>query len=570
MSGGPLDASVTVEEVLHVVTAKRVPLAPELAGYLILEIAEHADPHGGDVEPQSVFIGEEGTVALLKPKREKPVGDAEASARALLGRLLKAGGSQTPALAAASHRKTGHGLPAFAEELEAALIPVNRAAGRRALARLAREVKRVALGVGRHTLPSSSSLRSNLEKGPAAATTPGAQPPPASPQSEPAATGASREEEPPTARSQIPGDLAKRASPSGHWSEMPTTQLSTDARPRSASETDVDSLIEQFSVSGEPGQQARALKAIAGLDPTPAPPQEMEPDRHAHVASPESDVERLLATQGAPRTSPLSPPRAPPPRPDAAPRVERQLPTQPSRAKKGAPSPANARPKRSSWLVLPLLVALGAGSYAVWRLRPDVAAAPPSRPTAGPTPEAAPTCVGTLVISEAPAHAEVLLREGQAPVEVPRMPVGARLEFVATAEGFVPKRVVIPSGASWDTGADGKPRFETAVQLDPSHAHPGTNDPWPPGEPGSAVGGDGPPGTIRVVATPRGAEVWMLGGIGPDARIEHLRCDRDIEVLVAGPTTYRKRLHVGTPDFVPEDAPAAAGGKTRVARISAK
>ena len=42
-------------------------------------------------------------------------------------------------------------------ELEAALIPVNRAAGRRALARLAREVKRVTLGVGRNAMPSSES-----------------------------------------------------------------------------------------------------------------------------------------------------------------------------------------------------------------------------------------------------------------------------------------------------------------------------------------------------------------------------------------------------------------------------
>ena len=132
--GGAIDSSVTLDEVFAVLGAKRVPLAPELAGYLVLEVAEHADPSGGDVDPKSVFVGEEGTVALVKPKRSATTGDAEASVRAMLARLLDVSGSQTPALAAASKRKSGVGLPALAEELETALVPVNRAAGRRALA----------------------------------------------------------------------------------------------------------------------------------------------------------------------------------------------------------------------------------------------------------------------------------------------------------------------------------------------------------------------------------------------------------------------------------------------------
>jgi hypothetical protein len=99
--GGALDSSVTLEEVFTVIGARRVPLAPELAGYLVLEIAEHADPGGGDVDPKAVFVSEEGTVALVKPRREGAPGDAEASIRSMLARLLDASGSQTPALAAA-------------------------------------------------------------------------------------------------------------------------------------------------------------------------------------------------------------------------------------------------------------------------------------------------------------------------------------------------------------------------------------------------------------------------------------------------------------------------------------
>jgi hypothetical protein len=177
-----------------------------------------------------------------------------------------------------------------------------------------------------------------------------------------------------------------------------------------------------------------------------------------------------------------------------------------------------------------------------------------------------------LVVSDVPAHAEVLLREGQAPVDVEKMPVGARLEFVATAEGYAPKRVVVPLGAGWDKGANGKPRFEVAVQLDKSKAKPGATDPWPAAEPGSEVGGQGPPGTVHVVATPRGAEIWMLAGIGPEARIEQLRCDQDLDILVAGPTTFRKRLHVAPSDYVPDESPGSVPRKVprRVAQISAK
>ncbi len=126
-----LESSVTLEDVFVVVGAKRVPLAAELAGYLALEIAEGATQAAGDVDPRSVYIGEEGSVALVRPRRDLSFGDAEGSIRTILGRLLEASGSQTPALASVARRHSNAGLGSLVEELEAALIPVNRAAGRR-------------------------------------------------------------------------------------------------------------------------------------------------------------------------------------------------------------------------------------------------------------------------------------------------------------------------------------------------------------------------------------------------------------------------------------------------------
>jgi hypothetical protein len=563
--GGALDSSVTLEEVFAVVGAKRVPLAPELAGYLVLEIAEHANPSGGDVDPKSVFIGEEGTVALVKPKREAANGEAEISIRAMLSRLLDASGSLTPALAAASKRKSGGGLASLVEELETALIPVNRAAGRRALARLAREVRRVTLGVGRNASPSSSDATPSLRRvsSPAYASAEVLRSP----------TPFSREEEPTTARGQIPDALLKSATPGTAWSDMPTTEFDPSSRTPSPSQADVDDLIEHFAVSPlSERQHARELKALAGLEPTPPPPSSGSGVPTQRSGSSSADA-RAGATASAGS-------------------VERQLPTQPSQLARSRASIASVPQFRSSRNpVLFLVVAAGVvalGAAAAWQLRStptQVAPAESSAPTAAsqPTRASAAPCRGTLLVTDVPPHAEVLLHQGQAPVDVEKMPVGARLEFVATAEGYAPRRVVVPKGAAWDTGPDGKPRIELAVQLDKSSARPGAVDPWPAGEPGSEVGGQGPPGTVRVVSTPRGAEVWMLAGIGPEARIEQLRCDRSFDVLVAGPTTFRKRMQVASADFVSETNPTlgaalpaegpSAGQATapiRVAKISTK
>jgi hypothetical protein len=589
---GALESSVTLDAVFTVIGTKRVPLAPELAGYLVLEIAEHADPTGGDVDPRSVFIGEEGTVALVKPKREGASGNAEASIRAILHRLLDASGSLTPSLAASSKRKSGAGLPALAEELETALIPVNRAAGRRALARLAREVKRVTLGVGRNALPSSSDAAPSSRRASAPSYTAAGE----TASSRTSAPTFSPEEDPTTARGQTPEALLKEATPA-EWSEMPTTQFEPSRTP-SPSQADVDALIDQFAVSGIGEQQhARELKAMAGLEPTPPPPQ--DPLRRWSVresASEDSDTEvESLLREGAKHTPPTktgsarssAPSVARAAAPETARKVdERQLPTQPTHLHRSRASLASAprmKPKRGPAILLATAsIAVAAGGYAVWELRPG--ARPGGAPGHSPAPAAAgqtsvpstAPCKGTLVVHDVPAHAEVLLREGQAPVDVEKMPVGTRLEFVATAEGYAPRRVVVPAGASWDTGPDGRPRLEVAVQLDKSNARAGATDPWPAGEPGSEVGGRGPPGIVRVIATPRGAEVWMLAGIGPDARIEQLRCDRDLEVLVAGPTTFRKRLRVAASDFLADDTPESTSSSpgtkvpTRLAKISTK
>jgi hypothetical protein len=176
-------------------------------------------------------------------------------------------------------------------------------------------------------------------------------------------------------------------------------------------------------------------------------------------------------------------------------------------------------------------------------------------------------CRATVVVTDVPQGAEVLLRSGAAPVDVERVPAGARLEFVALADGFAPRRGVVPQGTAWDA-PNGKPRFELPIQLEKSHAKGGALDPWPAAEPGTVVGGQGAPGTVHVVTSPRGAEVWMVAGGAPEAKLESLPCGAGRELMVAGTQQgqpLRRRLRVEAARLTPE--PSA---NTVTTRISAK
>lgn len=687
-----LEASITLEDVFAVVGAKRVPLAAELAGYLALEIADGTDAGSGEVDPKTVFISEEGSVALVRPKRSVVIGDAEASVRFLLTRLLDAGGSSTPALGQAARRKPGNGLPALVEELEAALIPVNRAAGRRALARLAREVKRVTQGVGRNAsvvpvpaakarpappaptppaspppdepakpdepvktrtpsdpygapapsdepkhdpfapTPVAPKPKSTSIPPPPVKTASGPPPPPPQPQRPPGPPTALHVTPPLEPSPMAPVAEGAKHDPTPQPIEPSPMAPIAEPTPRRPKNDDVDALLESFEVSGasDDKQLARDLKGIAGLSPTPPHPQAKSIADLADevgkgpLSATEGDgdgVEALLAMADASLPAPAVsanqalPPvaKAGPPSPifggggsgaaaAGAPAILRQSqpafdepakPSEKSDRKKDvfrrtspaetadAAAPTQRRsaadppraPKTSMVLLVLALVVLGAATVAIYKYAPHVFVGhkplpPPAPSVAAPTTRA-PQCKLTLQITDAPARSEILLRVGSAPVDVDHMPVGARLELVATAEGYAPRRAVIAAEAVWDKGPDGKPRIEVPIQLDASKSKPGTIDPWPAAEPNSQVGGSGVPGTVHVVSNVRGAEIWLLAGLGPDSKMEQ-KCDGDVDVLIAGPPEnpkdpksppVRKRLHVGESEIAAA-ASDAQGNKT--------
>ncbi|MEI9939777.1 MAG: hypothetical protein WDO69_21360 [Pseudomonadota bacterium] len=133
--------SVTLSEVRRAARAHRAPLAGESVGYLVLAIADQVLQAPRLVQAADVQLTEDGALRVVSGHASSDA-DAELSLRRALDQLLLVASSGSAALTRASRRTAPLGLSSLVRELEAALIPVNRSAARRALARVHRETAR--------------------------------------------------------------------------------------------------------------------------------------------------------------------------------------------------------------------------------------------------------------------------------------------------------------------------------------------------------------------------------------------------------------------------------------------
>lgn len=177
--------SVSLEEIMHAAQARLVTLSCETAGHVMLSAVERFADLAGRVDRHGVTVSEAGDVQMVVGSSASPE-DAERSVRRLLGELLASVPGSRPALQRIATSDV-RGMPRFVAELEAALIPLNRAAARRALSRLHRDVAR-ARSAGKLTAPSPL---------PEPSTTVVQVPPQATPVVESLAVEATPEESPP-------------------------------------------------------------------------------------------------------------------------------------------------------------------------------------------------------------------------------------------------------------------------------------------------------------------------------------------------------------------------------------
>jgi hypothetical protein len=208
--------TVTLDEVLAAAAVRAASLVPETSGYLVLAIGDATARLPFRVEDAAVTLTTEGSVVVARGARVVPPAESARVLRDMLARLLARSVGTMPGLAAAARpRDAERGSEAVIAELEAALVPVNRAAARRALARLARETLR-------------AKEMGKLRRRPATLPPPVEAAPP--PRVEPVL--AARIETPPPARVQTPPPPRMHAPPPLRMQTPPPPRMQTPPPPR--------------------------------------------------------------------------------------------------------------------------------------------------------------------------------------------------------------------------------------------------------------------------------------------------------------------------------------------------
>lgn len=157
--------SVTLIDVFAAARVRRASVVGETAGSVVLVLADQLVAAPRRLSAAAIHLLPEGQLVLGEAVATS-ASSCEAALRRLLGGLLELGRGATPALVRASHRPPRGDLAGFVRELEGALIPVNRAAGRRALARLYRETARaLATGLPPAARQAGAELAASLREG---------------------------------------------------------------------------------------------------------------------------------------------------------------------------------------------------------------------------------------------------------------------------------------------------------------------------------------------------------------------------------------------------------------------
>jgi hypothetical protein len=139
--------ALSVEALVSLLTRRRARLPFEIGAFVALEACERLVAQGPRViEAGDVLIDEEGHVAVTASGAQAASGEAARSVAQVLARLLVAAGHGVPpAMLELVDKAPGdHGwdLSRLRDELEATLVPLNRAAARRVLARVLRDGRR--------------------------------------------------------------------------------------------------------------------------------------------------------------------------------------------------------------------------------------------------------------------------------------------------------------------------------------------------------------------------------------------------------------------------------------------
>lgn len=137
---------VTAEELVRSLRRRQAALPSEIGTFVVFEACEAMLSHAPLVATLgSLVVSDEGTVSLPSAERADQEGAARSLHSLLTSLLVVAGPAPTPALMRLAEEGPLDGrwtLDQMRDDLEAALVPLNRTASRRVLARLVREISR--------------------------------------------------------------------------------------------------------------------------------------------------------------------------------------------------------------------------------------------------------------------------------------------------------------------------------------------------------------------------------------------------------------------------------------------
>ncbi|MBK9258275.1 MAG: hypothetical protein IPM54_00380 [Polyangiaceae bacterium] len=161
---------VTLPQILVAASTRHASMVPESAGYLVLALCDAIGCLPLAVPDASIELAADGSVTVTEQGKVCPGPEAARAMRDLFARLLAVTTGPTPRLAAVARTRdvsAEKGIDTFAAEVEAALVPLNRAAGKRSLGRLARETLRA---IESGALALHLQARAAAKEAPAAAT----------------------------------------------------------------------------------------------------------------------------------------------------------------------------------------------------------------------------------------------------------------------------------------------------------------------------------------------------------------------------------------------------------------
>lgn len=537
---------VGVGELVEELEQRGARLPFEIGAFVALEACEGLLQESVKLEPDDVRVTLEGSVVVAGSAASAAPDEAARSLVSVLARLLVAAGPGVPPylLDLVKESMTGQttrGLRDLHDAIEASLIPINRGASRRVLARLVRESDRPPAHDDSQVDPHELDAElDELLRDPGVRTLEPTQ----------RQLPLEKPEEPVTERILVPrgvrGDADAGTDPSPKSFPPPIADHQPETVPVPPSEPAWRGASVPVPDLGTPAAAAVA-KAPAQIpepitatirkwqaeeeEPAPAtasvPVSATVPVTETGLETPTEAVfgaGSISGSESIPTPPRQSHPSAAPPQPHERP----SLPQPPPRRVGG-------------WGIWLLAAGLGLGAYALYATGTLDALMQPS----APTPVSA--VGGTIDVTVTPPDAQIFQFIGRGPAVAEDLPVGSAHEFIVFDQGLRPSRAIVQQGAAWAV-TDSGPLYELAVQAQPAEASAAATDLGVP-QAASSPSDEGPTGTIRVITNPPAAKVYRFVGMGPTTQIRVASIQEGQEVLVYRPGHETRRAVIGPSDW---------------------